>query len=141
MLQPQKKGLTKGKLFIIFLILIIVIAIAVAAASNGGGGGTQRKGKTYACTINAEVGLSRIIVINQNAQPIEVITLTPMDLPFTFNFVEGDTLSINVTAISGYSFNAWWRDDKTFPSSNPLVIKGTRTFTITAKFIQTIIGG
>lgn len=119
---------SRGPVLIIAAIFVIVI-IAIASLSSGG---TAKKAGIAQVTVNAEVGVSSIIIINQNVVG-GAITKAASDLPFVFNCNKGDTLQFYVNSINGYKFNAWWMDStKTFNNGNPLTIKVNGDLTMTA---------
>lgn len=113
-----------------FCLGIIVIAGAMSGSRSSDGGA---KGKVYVCTVDGAIGLKSVKITNQNEGTS--ITRITADLPYSFNYTSGDTLMFNVTILSGYEWNSWVFDDGTFDHHNPLTLKGTRTFRMTAAFL------
>lgn len=120
----------------IIAIIVIGSAIVYSASPHSSSSGSGNSGKTYVCTINSEVGLANVKIVNQNT-PSPPITLFPKDLPFAFNYTGGDTLQFTVTAISGYVLDTWYFSDSgKWDSRNPLILdKPARNLMMTAKFM------
>ena len=89
---------------------------------------------TLSFTVKAAAGINTVTVTNQNSGA--TIILTAADLPVTFNFKNGDTLTFKVSANSGYTFNAWVFGDGTFQNRNPYMIKPVGSFTMEARFLM-----
>jgi hypothetical protein len=133
------------RFYLIVLSLILIGFIVVAVAANSGSKPVVKPTPTptiatptptpavLSFTVKAGVGIASVLVTNQNSGA--KITLTPQELPATFNFRNGDTLSFKVTANPGYIFNAWVFGDSTFQSQNPYVLKATSSFTMESKFL------
>jgi hypothetical protein len=138
------------KTWIILFIVIITVIVLVVAASNSGSSKPVVKPNptptlnpnptptpaptTLSFTVKAGAGILTVLVTNQNSGA--KITLTPQDLPASFNFKTGDTLTFKVNANEGYIFNAWIFGDGTFQSQNPYSIKASGSFTMEAKFLM-----
>jgi len=132
------------RLFIIVVAIILFVIIVIAAVSPK----TAPTPKptptpqvtviptpaTLSFTLKSGIGIDTVKVTNQKTGA--TITLTPADLPATFNFTSGDTLAFSVTAQEGYRFNAWVFGDGTFQSQNPYTIKASATFTMEARFLM-----
>jgi hypothetical protein len=130
---------------IVGIIALIILLIAAAAASPK----TVQKPQatptpdpavtpaptTLSFTVKPGIGLNTVTVTNQNTGA--TIILTAPDLPITFNFQNGDTLTFKITPSEGYKFNAWIMGDGTFQNQNPYTLKATATFTMEPKFIVT----
>ena len=105
---------------LLLIIIIACIAVVIVAASTGGGN-KQRPG-VYTATITGAIGVDTVTVTNQNTG--KTIIRTAADLPYKFNFENGDTLKLNVTTIAGYKWNAWEINQSPwFAQDNPLLIK------------------
>ena len=89
---------------------------------------------TLSFTVKAAAGINTVTVTNQNSGA--TIILTAADLPVTFNFKNGDTLTFKVSANEGYTFNAWVFGDGTFQNRNPYMIKPVGSFTMEARFLM-----
>lgn len=89
---------------------------------------------TLSFTVKAGAGISTVTVTNQNTGAIA--TLTIADLPATYNFKNGDTLTFKVVPSTGYNFNFWALNDGTFQSQNPYTLKPTDSITLEAHFLM-----
>jgi len=89
---------------------------------------------TLSFTIKAGAGINTVIVTNQNTAAIATLTIT--DLPATYNFKNGETLTFKVTPSTGYRFNFWALNDGTFQSQNPYTIKPASSITLDAHFLM-----
>lgn len=135
----------KTRFYIIVAAIVLVLIIAGAAAFAPKQTSKPKTSPTptitaspiptvLSFTVKASAGISTVLVTNQNTGA--KITLTAADLPATFNFKNGDTLTFRVTAHEGYSFNAWVLGDGTFQSQNPYTIKATVPFVMEAHFLM-----
>lgn len=131
--------------FVIIVALIIIFVAAVAFSPKTAPKPTPTptpiptvtpvpQPTTLSFTVKSGVGVESIKVTNQNTGA--TIMLISPDLPATYTCTKGDTLSFNVTAQTGYHFNAWVFTDGTFQSQNPYTIKATSTFTMEAHFLM-----
>jgi hypothetical protein len=112
------KGIPTKLLFLIIIIVCIII-VSIAAAS---GGGNKNHPGVYTATIKGTIGLDTVTITNQNTG--KTIIRTAADLPYTFNFENGDTFRLNVTTLDGYKWNAWEINQSPwFAQDNPLLIK------------------
>lgn len=108
----------------IIIGLVVLITVAGAPSNNPS---SQGSGKTYTCTITADVGTQHIRIVNQNIPA--GITVQVTELPFSFNFTGNDVLSFNATSKEGFKFNVWWHiGDGRFYSNNPFTFKATKSF-------------
>jgi hypothetical protein len=89
--------------------------------------------KTLTFTVASGIGINTVKVTNQNTGAS--INLIPADLPSSFKFSRGDTLTFTVIANIGYTFNAWVLGDGTFQSQNPYTVKPTTDITLEAHFL------
>jgi heme/copper-type cytochrome/quinol oxidase subunit 2 len=136
---------TRFFIFLAAIALLVIIIVAAAASPKApstpkptptppGSTPTETPPTTLSFTVKAGAGINTVTVTNQNTGA--VITLTIADLPATFNFKKGDTLTFKVTANDGYHFNAWVFNDGTFQSQNPYSIKASASFTMEAHFLM-----
>lgn len=130
--------MTQTKIPTKLLFLIIIVAcfvIIVVGAALSGGGGKTRPG-VYTATVTGTVGVDTVTIANQNTG--KTIIRTAADLPYTFNFENGDTLRLNVTTIAGYKWNAWEINQTPwFAQDNPLLIKVTGNIEFKANCLVT----
>ena len=89
---------------------------------------------TLSFTVKAGAGISTVTVTNQNTGAIA--TLTIADLPATYNFKNGDTLTFKVVSLTGYNFDFWALNDGTFQSQNPYTLKPADSITLEAHFLM-----
>jgi hypothetical protein len=127
----------RGPLVIFAVIFIVIIVVAASASSSPKKPNSAIAGLAE-CTVNAEVGLAQVKITNQNLRTS--IIKTASDLPFSFNFTEGDTLAFTITVLSGYTWNAWELNQSPWFAqgiNNTLTIKSTEDITLNAKFLMT----
>ncbi len=123
----------RGIILVGGLILLAIIVVALVASSGTRPQTGVFPGKVYTATINADVGLQSIKYTNQNTPSSCIIMATEM--PFSFNFTSGDTLTFNVTAREGFKFNTWFTNDGFNHNQNPYTVKATGPFSMRADFI------
>jgi hypothetical protein len=130
----------KNRFYLIVGAIILFSIIGIVALVSSGNKSASKPSATsvptaapLSFTVSADIGIDTIEVTNLNTGATIILTTT--DLPATYTFTRSDTLTFNVTAKSGYVFNAWVFGDMTFQSDNPYTIKATSTFTMEAKFL------
>lgn len=108
-------------IFILGIVVLIIIIIGIVASS----GGTTRKTTLglVVCTVQAEIGVETVKIINMNTGASIIKTGTQLTFKsFSFNCTKGDTLQFHVTTMKDYIFNAWTFNTGTFDQHNPLTI-------------------
>jgi hypothetical protein len=125
----------KQRFYLIILVITVLVIVGIIAASSSG----SKKPSTLpagvcVCTINSDVGVSTMTVTNENTGKSNIITSAK--LPYSFNFTSGDTITVQTTMQHGYTWNCYLKDDGTFDNSNPVHIRSTKTFSLTATFLN-----
>jgi hypothetical protein len=131
---------------IILVITFFVVAGVVAVASSGNKQNAVKPTPLptpiitpppadLTFTVKSGVGIATVKVTDQNTG--STIILTPVDLPASFTFKNGDTITFTVTSQAGYRFNAWVLGDGSFQSQNPYSVKPVSPLTLEARFLMT----
>ncbi len=94
--------------------------------------------ETLECTVESQSGLFNLTITNNQGQKI---TRDSTDLPYTFIFKQGDTLTFEANALENSVFDAFTITNADnagllpFYSDNPVTLKNIQgNFTITAEF-------
>src|SRR3989304_6363850 len=103
----------------VFFIAVIIALAAVAASGPRTPSGTF--GKTVTIRIDSDVGVKSIYVTNANTNEHKTVLST--QLPFSFNVTIEQTVTFNVTAMTGYQFDSWMSNDGRFHDQNPYPLK------------------
>ena len=116
-------GFKGNRIWIIIIAVAFIAALIIGVSSaSSGTSKTKKPAGLLTCTVNGDVGLDQIVIINQNTG--KSIIKTTANLPYTFNLTEGDTLRFNVTLIEGYNWNAWEINQYPwFAQDNPFTMK------------------
>ena len=133
----------KQRFYIIVFSLILISIIIIAAAASSSSPKKQPDDVIMPTptpgpvvmefTITSGVGAEKIIMTNLNTAA--TFTLTQGDFPATFHCNDGDVLTFNVISKAEYTFNAWFLDDGTWQSKNPLTMKTDGSFSMEALFL------
>jgi hypothetical protein len=137
----------KPRFYLIVLVCVLVVMIVIAAAASSGNKQNAVKPTPLPTpiitpppadltfTVKSGVGIATVKVTDQNTG--STIILTPVDLPASFTFKNGDTITFTVTSQAGYRFNAWVLGDGSFQSQNPYSVKPVSPLTLEARFLMT----
>lgn len=110
------------RIIIIICGIILLILLVIAASAMSSGPRRNNPAGLLTCTVNGDIGISQIVITNQNTG--KSIIKTYADLPYAFNLTEGDTLRFNVTMLDGYVWNAWEINQYPwFAQDNPFTMK------------------
>lgn len=131
---------TRFYFFIGIIALASIIGIAALASRPAASGPQATNMPTptpgpiiITFTVTSGVGADKIIMTNLNTAATFI--LMQGDFPFTANCNDGDVLTFNVMAKEGYTFNAWFLNDGTWQSKNPLTFKTDGSFSMEALFL------
>lgn len=129
----------RGIITIVAIIIIILIVVAAVASS---GSGARKTGTipigVKVCTVQGDIGVLNVKI--SNLRTGTSIVKTASNLPFSFNFTQGDTLQFNVAVEPNYTFNAWVFNSGTFDNHNPLTLKPSDSIVMTVTVLMDEIG-
>jgi hypothetical protein len=94
----------KTRFYIIVGIIIVCVVAAIAfSASTAPSTKKVKDSDTITVTILNNIGIDRIVIMNQNTR--DKITLTIIDLPYQFNCTRGQRISATITSTDGFQWN------------------------------------
>lgn len=111
-------------ILIVCLIVLVLFAAGIAYAYTHPTSGRSNTPGLSICTINYGIGIQSVKITNQNTA--KTITKTAGELPFSFNFTEGDMLSLTAYMQPGFTWNAWEINQHPwFDNNNPTSFRST----------------
>jgi hypothetical protein len=142
-IKLTKTGLTIVGILVLFLIIAVALVTNAASPTPKPKASPTPTATTQPTitiptsipfTVASAVGVQSITITCQNTG--STITLTSVDLPKTISVKYDNTLTLKVTASSGYRFNYWQFGDNSVDSHNPYTIKLTAPLQMEARFLM-----
>lgn len=115
----------KGKIIVGIFSVIVVIGLLWGMSSYQPSK-KVKESEIVTITINYNVGIQTVEIINQNTGAVYTATVT--SLPYSFNVTRGNAIDITVTTTPSYVWNAWTFTPVGIPySDNPGTFKADNT--------------
>jgi len=107
-------------------IIGIIVVAGLLVTQTPSSSKKVKESEVVTITINYNVGIQTVEIVNQNTGAIYTATVT--SLPYSFNVTRGNAIDVTVTTTPSYVWNAWTFNPVGIPfSDNPGTFKADNT--------------